>query len=202
MKEILKAFSSSLRSHFDLCIAFGVLQILLWLSMAVGFLFLLSSCKASHSPQTYEELKKLAQKDTVAHQIPVTVVIPEDTVGAALLPDFMPIDTPYYTRSKSGRLQLKVTKRIDKSLEIEATHRETRHQDTVTVKAPQFVLQECRVDAHMSKWDAERLAQLKLEEYISSRGLSWKEAFEYGKSFLWLLLAILILFIILRLFPR
>lgn len=177
-------------------------KLLLGVIIAI-FLIALTGCKVNQpTTPTYEDLKRIAEKDSVAQDIPLVVIVPDDSTELNLLPELMPVDQPVYQRSKSGRVNLKITKRIDKSLDVEAFHNEYKHQDTVKVKVPQFVIHECKVDGHISRDNAEKMCKATLEEYLHSQAMTGREILGHCKNFLWLTIGILILLIIFRYFPK
>lgn len=196
----LKMFCKEEWRVVALCIGYALLNSLFWLLMALLSASFLAGCKASQP--SYKELQQYATRDTATHEIPVKVVVPEDSAEMFIRPEFMKIDDPVYTRSKEGRVVIKATKRYDNSILIESTAKETTHQDTVLVKVPSLTLRECLVDNHVTMKRAEEMAQAKLDEYIQAKGIGTREIMRYGKSFLWLIIAILILLILYRYLPR
>lgn len=179
---------------FFIYVGFGLVNILVWLFLMGISFFMMTSCTTSKPQEptpSLEELKeRFADKDTVTDSVPVAISIPADSATITIIPDLLPVDMPVSSGSKNGGLQLTATRRKDNSLDIVALQKPDTVLDTVERRVPVVIFNECKVKAHISQEEAEKLAAEKLEEYKKANELTTREVMGYLK---WLLILLLLI---------
>jgi hypothetical protein len=179
-------------------VGFGCVNILMWLFLMGLAIGLMSSCTTS-KPQaqtpTLEELKdKFADKDTLKDAVPVEIEVQADSVEITIIPDLLPVDMPVLQTSKKGSLQVSATRRKDNSLDISAFQMPLIIRDTVERRVPVVVFNECKFEAHITRADAEKLADEKVKAFRDSEEMSAREIISKVK---WLLILLIIILVIL-----
>lgn len=149
-------------------LAYGLLNAFLWLLLMVIALGMMTGCTASKAP-TFQELKELADKDTLKKKIPIAIPLRPDSASFTIIPHLLPIDVPVQAAGKEGRITLTATRRADKSLEISAVQHPDTIRDTIRIEVPVYRFDECKVDSHLSKKEADKLAKAAIREDRQNR---------------------------------
>jgi hypothetical protein len=142
-------------------VGFGLVNFIMWLFlMGIAFSMMTSCTSSKPKTPTFDELKEqVADKDTLTKGINIAIPIKPDSAFLTIIPDLLPVDVPVLAIGKKGRITLTATRNKDNSLYLSAIQKADTVRDTIQVKVPVYIFNECKVDGHIDRQEAEKRVQ-------------------------------------------